>query len=110
MTKELELCYDELIDVLEVEKRIDRIIELKKRLKDKTKLTKKFEQCWKLVDEWEEEAAICSSLAGDNKQAKHKSTWRAASGIKLASCNRKQVKCKSTWRAKTQMPKQGPAS
>ena len=80
MTKELELCYDELIDVLEVEKIIDKIIELKKRLKDKTKLTKKFEQCWKLVDEWEEEAAICSSLAGDNKQAKHK-----VLGIKLAS-------------------------
>ena len=67
----------------------------------KMKVDKKIEQCSnELVDEWEEEAAICSSLAGDNKQAKHKSTWRAASGIKLASCNRKQVKCKSTWRAK----------
>ena len=51
------------------------------KLKDKTKLTKEFEQCSnELVDEWEEEAAICSSLAGDNKQAKHK-----VLGIKLAS-------------------------
>ena len=52
-----------------------------KKLKDKTKLIKEFEQCSnELVDEWEEEAAICSSLAGDNKQAKHK-----VLGIKLAS-------------------------
>ena len=67
----------------------------------KMKVDKKIEQCSnELVDEWEEEAAICSSLAGDNKQAKHKSTLRAAFGIKLASDKKKQVKCKSTWRVK----------
>ena len=80
---------DELVEELEVEKRIDKIIDY--RIEEKIeRLTKEFKQCSnELVDEWEEEAVICSSLAGDNKQAKHKSTWRAASGIKLASNQKK---------------------
>ena len=85
---------DELVEELEVEKRIDKIIDY--RIEEKIeRLTKEFKQCSnELVDEWEEEAAICSSLAGDNKQAKHKCTWNKT-GLR-----QKKVKCKSTWQTK----------
>ena len=99
---------DELVEELEVEKRIDKIIDY--RIEEKIeRLTKEFKQCSnELVDEWEEEAAICSSLAGDNKQAKHKSTWRAASGIKLASNKKNKSNAKVLGEqniSKTQIPK-----